>query len=135
MNKLESAKKALKEYWGWNEYYWFPLVPTTRSDLIAFDCRKLEKNLPEEDFEKFLEGFFNGNDVYVFPEHDEAHIELCSEYGYWFSELCIAEENLRNVVYWSHEGTVTLGGIKLIEKFKASFPNYKDLICELGEKL
>ena len=136
MEKLVRAKIGLKELWGWDEYYFYPLAPARRTDLLALDSIKLENKIPEVDFKKFLGTFFAGNTVYAFPESDPPYLEKSLEdYGYWYSELCIADSSLKNLVYWSHEDTITLGGLALIEKFKLRYPEYSLFAPEWGYKL
>lgn len=133
MDKLQRTLQELKRLWGWNSDYWFPLEPPSRNDLLAFDCHKLEAELTEQAFQNFITEFYKKEGVYVFSEHDGAWIESPpQEFGYWHSELWIADFKLRNVVYWSHEGTVTLGGNRLINAFKETFPVYKKIICSWG---
>ncbi|MDB9524655.1 hypothetical protein PN498_01530 [Oscillatoria sp. CS-180] len=93
----------------------------------------MEAELPEEEFQDFITEFYQAGGVYVFPEHDEAWIESPPMgFGYWHSELCITDFKLRTIVYWSHEGTVTLGGKRLINAFKKTFPVYEKIVCSWG---
>lgn len=91
----------------------------------------MEAILAENEFEDFVTKFYAS--VYVFSEHEGAWVESPPRgFGYWHSELWIADLKLRTVMYWSHEGTVTLGGNRLINAFKKTFPFYKKLICNWG---
>lgn len=133
MDKLQRALKELKRLWDWNSYYWFPLEPASRNDLLAFDCNQMEAELAEIEFQDFITAFYQKEGVYVFSEYDGIWVESPPRgFGYWHSELCITDFKLRNVVYWSHEGTVTLGGKRLISSFKKCFPFYKKMICRWG---
>ncbi|MEO0988105.1 MAG: hypothetical protein AAFY20_21580 [Cyanobacteria bacterium J06639_14] len=101
--------------------------------MLAFECHELEKILPEASFEAFIENFFQNKCVYIFSEIEPPSIEKsAADFGYWHSEICLVENNLANIIYWSHEGTVTLGGYKLINAFKLFCPDFRVAVCEWG---
>ena len=122
---LNNAKQALSHIWGWTDGYWYPLTNIHRKDVLALSCLKLEKLLPEENFEEFVLSFYINVRTYEFTEHDGDNILKTLEgFGYWHSELWLVDSDLKSLIYWSHEGTLTLAGTDLIESFKDYFPKW-----------
>ena len=132
-SKAEKSRAQTKLEWCWTEYYWYPLAKTVRKDVLAFECQKLENTIKEKEFGLFIEQHFKGrtvNFIQEFIQGSETPVESLEGYGFWHSEVFLVTENLKEIVYWSHEGTITLGGFKLISAFKSSFTNWKHCVCE-----
>ncbi|MCA0899055.1 MULTISPECIES: hypothetical protein [Microbulbifer] len=131
--KLDRARAAAMSLWGWGGNYWFPLEldPTPLIEVLAIDGNKILPYHSEPDLEQFLVNFFHGEKIYFFQETG-AHFEESEYSGFSFGyyETFACDSHLRNVVYWSHENTVTFGGRELVSQFKRFCPKYADFVVD-----
>ena len=119
--------------WNWSGYYFFPLHPTTRNDVVAFDGDLLESIFSENEFQRFVETL---KPSYLkcwreVGDSEEFQAEYF-EFGYGYSETVIVDEKLSWLIYWSHENTITFGGEELIAKLKKLIPNWSVALCKLS---
>lgn len=112
--------------WDWDGGYWHPLKCVARNDLLAFDSSCLEKLLPEANLQKLL-AEIESEDVILFREHDPDQMLKIEElpFVYGWSEAVLVPCSMSWVVYWSHEDTITFGGVAQIAAVKECVPNWK----------
>jgi hypothetical protein len=111
--------------WAWSGYYWHPLHPATRTDVLAFVSSLLEREFPEAKLRGLLCDLGIGS-IYWHREFDpteEATIEsLPVLYG--GSEMFIVDDSRSWIIYSSHEDTITFGGDRLISAIKNAVPGW-----------
>lgn len=124
----------VKTSWAWSGCYFHPLHSTSRKEVLAFDEEPLEGFFPEEAFRLFLAE--NGiSTVLWHRELDPSEEILVSDLPqlYGLSESFIVDQALEWIIYWSHEGTVTFGGRRLIAALITRLPNWREAECKWGE--
>ncbi|WP_226704126.1 hypothetical protein [Microbulbifer elongatus] len=130
-DKIDRARKVAKERWGWSGGYWYPLVldPKPNVLVLALDSQKLKKKYSEKKLGVFFSRFFSGQRMYVFdqcgPDMEELEYSVFS-YDFWETITC--DCHLQNLIYCSHEGTITLGGKKLVSEFKGFCSAYSEFL-------
>jgi len=126
-------RSEIEKVWAWSGCYFYPLHPTTRTDVLAFDGDLLETIFPEPDFLRLILSL-PSSEIRCWRELDPSK-EMCIgefQFGYGYSETIVVNDSLSWIIYWSHEGTVTFGGDQLISKLKATVPNWENAVCKWG---
>ena len=126
--KLRNAYKTFQDLWWDDPVYWYPLRPSNRENILAFDIVSLKEAFSNDQFCKFQTDFFCDDAVYVFPEVSDSHIE-CPLYPYDYDseDVFIMDAGIKNIIYISWDGfNVTLGGDKIIGFFKTKFPQWSE---------
>jgi hypothetical protein len=129
----DSLLQKVRDEWAWSDYYWHPLHPTTRKDVIAFDMDLLERELSESVLRSLLRSL-GIETVLWHREHDPSEETTIDElpciYGY--GEAFIVDKTMTWIIYLSHENTVTFGGSQLVTAIKRAAPSWKALQGEGG---
>lgn len=123
-------RSQVERIWKWSGCYFFPLHPTQRSDVLAFDETKLKKIFPEIALSNLIAAIAENN-VTIWRECDPAISVVAAsyEFGYGCSEQFAVDESKNWIVYWSHEGTITFGGDELLSRLKNAVPNWASALC------
>ncbi len=131
--QANSLLAKIKSVWGWSGYYFYPLHPISRKDVLAFDGSLLEPILPEGCFQKFMEAQCPLN-IRCWREVGESEeLQFSSfEFGYGYSELVVVNGEFDWLIYWSHENTITFGGEGLIAQLKILLPNWSLALSKLS---
>jgi hypothetical protein len=134
LSQIESDQllERIKHEWGWSGYYWFPLQPTTRKDVVAFEVAQLEMIFSEEKLKNLLKslGFYR---ILEHRENDLAEVNSVQEICiYGMSESVFTDPSLSWIIYCSHEQTITFGGDKLVNALQNAAQNWSDALCTWG---
>ena len=118
--------------------WWYPLVPTSRIDVVAFEAADFHAAVGTNGLQVILARHHVGRVLY-FPEFDEfpaQEIDLDevdfrytgAAEGYW------CDRNLDWLIYVSHEESITLGGEWLISEIQTVWPQWQDHLWQAGSQ-
>ncbi|WP_191017909.1 hypothetical protein [Treponema zioleckii] len=131
-NKALEILINLEEKFGFtHQKYWFPLSETHFKPVVAFNIHKfLKTNLPTK-IKEFLQK--NYKSIYEISEFEcnGSYFRECSsnEIDFaWFSELVLAFEDNEIMIYYSHEGTITFAGEKIIKFIENNFDDIEKIL-------
>jgi hypothetical protein len=126
-----AIRASLKERWGIDHGYWFPLSNEGPADVEAFQDQYFESEVGTEKLEQILRSrgvtrvweIGEGKRRY---EVDVSHIE--PYYYYSGGEECFwGDETFDWIMYASHEGSLTIGGW-LLDEIKTAWPNWPERV-------
>ena len=132
MSEIEenAIRSRLKERWGIESGYWFPLSDDRPDDVEAFQDKHFESEVGTEKLVTLLQArgvtrvweIGEGNRRY---EVDVSHIE---PYYYYSGQECFwGDDSFNWIIYASHEGSITIGGWLLAE-VKAAWSNWNERV-------
>lgn len=137
LSKEEASKirKELNSIWDISRHYWYPLYDCKRNDLIAFDSEYLDTD------SKLIEikNIFRDRkimDIYEFREDGiSTKISNIVDYDFWETEIYFwnnesfwFDSSKDWIIYKSHEGTTTFGGLWLVNKLKELWSDWNENI-------
>jgi hypothetical protein len=133
MSEIEenAIRERLKERWGIEPGYWFPLSDDRPDDVEAFQDKHFESEVGTEKLVSLLQArgvtrvweIGEGNRRY---EVDVSHIE--PYYFYGGGEECFwGDDSFDWIIYASHEGSITIGGW-LLAAIKAEWTNWSERV-------
>lgn len=134
-DERHQAEQAIRREWGVEDGNWYPLDEARRSDVIAFESADLHREFGAQRLRSVLRGIGAGRvlEVPEFNEHPAFEQDLeASDFcytgaeGYWF------DASLEWIVYASHEESVTLGGVRLIECVQERWPTWQRHLWQSG---
>jgi len=120
----------IKDSWNINGTYWYPLAEIKNENIIAFEDEYFEQEFGFETLRNILrrkgiERIWEIREGSFGYELDIEDFEPCydiSGEGYFFSE----EKDW--IIYASHESSVTIGGVWLLQEIKSLWSNWRDRI-------
>lgn len=127
-----TLRRNLKMVWGIGQY-WYPIIECANKDIIAFQDKYFKSEFGFEQLKNILqaachERIFELRETGTEPEYEMDTCVFEPTYngleGFWFSE------KMDWVIYASHESSITIGGIWLIEQIKTIWPNWKKRIWD-----
>jgi hypothetical protein len=105
------VRQSLRECWGADEGYWYPLSKKTHSTLVAFDLDAIQESALQDAIKNFLiekrvKRIYELRETGTGYEVDAGTGDLFydGDEAFWTDASC------NWIVYCSHERTVTLGG-------------------------
>jgi hypothetical protein len=120
----EAVRSGLRQTWAWEGGYWYPLQGDSPRHSLALNEERWAKLAPDDRIRALLAQHEPGV-CYRIREHDPDEettvAELDSVYGW--SEQFLVPASLEWVVYWSHEGTLTLAGRSLVAWIRDQVPD------------
>jgi hypothetical protein len=113
--------------WDIRTQYWYPLEPTSRADVVAFNASAFHAAVGAEGVRAALGAHgvsrvIETHELAELPtrEIDVAHADFVYEFaeGYW----CDGQHDW--IVYVSHEDSLTIGGRWLIDAITQQWPEW-----------
>lgn len=119
-----SVRKQLLKHWNFNGDYWNPLDKKSPKETVFL----MKDNLTNDDYNKIIDYLISNSNNRIYEiaedridyeiEFDSLDIDLY--------ETIITDKTFEWVIYGSHEGTITFGGIVLINFIKSLFADRQD---------
>jgi hypothetical protein len=134
-DERHQAEQAIRREWGVEEGYWYPLDEARRSDVVAFESADFHREFGTQRLRSVLRGLGAGRvlEVPEFNEYPAFEQDLdASDFCYTATEAYWFDARLEWIVYASHEESVTLGGVRLIEPVQRLWPAWQRHLWQSG---
>ena len=128
--KAKEVRQNIKDRWNAGYSYWIPLNEGEQSDILYFPqdyflenfgLRKLEECLSSLNITKC----YQISEQESFNEDYEINVNEIAPFKSNMTEKYYCTDTLDWLIYFSHENTVTIGGIDLINSIKDNWRNWK----------
>ncbi len=115
----------MNQAWSRTRYYWYPLAPCVRDDVLALFLSRFEAEVPYDAVQEILRRFTRGR-VYWLRESEASEIVRDEDLPYGEPESYLCDDSMDWIVYTSHEDSITFGGVRLIAAVKRGLPSWQD---------
>lgn len=129
-HKAKEIRQHMRDKWNAGYSYWIPLNEGEQSNIIYFPQDYFIENFGLQKLEECLSSLnikicYQISEQESFNEDFEISVNEIVPFKSNVTEKYYCTDTLDWLIYFSHENTVTVGGIDLINTIKANWSNWK----------
>lgn len=125
--EIKNITARIVKVWSRTNYYWYPLAPCARSDVLSLVLSKFERIVSTRILQEvfYQQGIIK---IYWVREVEQSQVVEVENLSLYEPESFLCDDSMSWIIYISHENSITFGGHWLIEKLKDICPEWEQIM-------